>query len=226
MARIRYIKPDFFKDEDIANLPDKIRLFYIGLWVQADKEGRLEDRPKRLKVEILPYDNYKIEKALELLAQPKSTTKRPFIIRYEVSGERYIQIVHWKKHQRPHHTEKESEIPPPSNGDLTVKEPLDNSKELLQLTRNGEGEGKGNGEEQALASPHLNNSSFKEIWGAWLEVRKKARVPNTSRALQLALNKLNKHPADTAVKMLEKAVEGGWKSVYELKETKPQRKIF
>ena len=40
MARIRYLKPDFFKDEDIKELSFEARLFYQGLWVQADREGR------------------------------------------------------------------------------------------------------------------------------------------------------------------------------------------
>ncbi|HAG51728.1 MAG TPA: hypothetical protein DCL42_10415 [Deltaproteobacteria bacterium] len=47
MGRIRYVKPDFFKDEDVAELPDKTKLLYIGLWCFADKSGRIEDRPKR-----------------------------------------------------------------------------------------------------------------------------------------------------------------------------------
>lgn len=112
MARIRYIKPDFFKDEDLAELPFETRLFFAGLWTQADKEGRLEDRPKRLKVELMPYDNADIEKMLQELANHKKDSGCPFIMRYEVNGQRYIQILAWKKHQRPHHTEKISEIPP------------------------------------------------------------------------------------------------------------------
>jgi len=49
MARIRSLKPDFFKDEDLAVLPFEARLLFEGLWCYADKEGRLEDRPKYLK---------------------------------------------------------------------------------------------------------------------------------------------------------------------------------
>ena len=111
MARIRYLKPEFFEDEDIASLAYQERLFYAGLWCHADKAGRLEDRPKRLKAVISPYDNVDPEKILSHLSQNK-TSGRPFIQRYEVEGERYIQILQWEKHQSPHHTEKESEFPP------------------------------------------------------------------------------------------------------------------
>ena len=68
--RIRSLKPDFFIDEDIAELKPLMRLFYQGLWCAADKSGRLEDRPKKLKVQILPYDNIDPEKMLNILAKP------------------------------------------------------------------------------------------------------------------------------------------------------------
>lgn len=124
--RIRYLKPDFFKDEHIAELPFWIRLLFAGLWNMADKEGRLERRNKRIKVELYPYDNVDIEKGLNELE------KKPFIKTYEVNGNKYIQIVNWHKHQKPHHTEKDSEIPPyPPN--------------MEKGMGNGEGNGEGNG---------------------------------------------------------------------------------
>jgi len=141
MARIRYLKPSFFKDEDIKELPFKARLWYQGMWCLADREGRLEDRPEWLKIEILPYDKVNPEEMLSLLTKNKKNGRRPFILRYENNGEKYIQILQWHKHQKPHHTEKESVIPPPTseqmelNGEITVNPPLDTY-----------GEGKGNGE--------------------------------------------------------------------------------
>jgi len=150
MARIRYLKPDFFKDEDLATLPFEARLFFAGLWNFADKAGRLEDRPVRLKVDIFPYDKVDIDKCLNLLSKLKNGSNKPFIQRYAVNGEKFIQIVNWDKHQRPHHTEAESKIPPapplmekgmgmgmenqlnPSkelrNGERTVKQPLEEKK--------------------------------------------------------------------------------------------------
>lgn len=113
MPRIRSLDPGFFKDEHLAMLPFNIRLFYEGLWCHADRAGRLEDRPLRLKTEIMPYDTFSAEGALTLLSKYKNGINRPFIIRYEIEGERYIQIVSWHKYQKPHHTERPSIIPPP-----------------------------------------------------------------------------------------------------------------
>jgi hypothetical protein len=120
------VKPDFFKDEDLCVHPFWVRILFEGLWTQADREGRLEDRPMKLKAEIFPYDkNVDVNSGLEILTKPKIYSPRhdSFIIRYEIDGEKYIQIVNFLKHQSPHHTEKNSNIPP-YNGSLTVKEPV------------------------------------------------------------------------------------------------------
>ena len=146
MARIRYLKPDFFKDEDIKELPFEARLFYQGLWVQADREGRGEDRPERLKIEIMPYDDIDAEKIMQVLASPKKNAKRPFIIRYEINGEKYYQIINWQKHQKPHKTERESVIPPAPKEPLTVKQTLNNGCASNFSVGNGDGDGERNGE--------------------------------------------------------------------------------
>ena len=114
MPRIRYLKPEFFSDEDLADLPFQTRLTFQGLWCYADKEGRLEDRPKFLKAMIFPYDDVDIDKELESLCKFKGNGV-PFIQRYDNGKAKYIQIIQWQKHQRPHHTEKESVFPPPEN---------------------------------------------------------------------------------------------------------------
>lgn len=114
MARARNIKPAFFMNEDLVELPFQDRLLFIGLWTLADREGRLEDRPKRIKMEIFPADDVKVDESLTRLASTG------MIVRYQVNGSRYIQIVNFLKHQRPHGQEKPSEIPP-FQGDLASK---------------------------------------------------------------------------------------------------------
>lgn len=39
--RIRQVKPDYWRDELMASLPDSVSLFYIGLWQEADDAGWL-----------------------------------------------------------------------------------------------------------------------------------------------------------------------------------------
>lgn len=103
--RARNIKPMFFLDDELAAKPPLARILFEGLWCAADREGRLEDRPRRLKAEILPYDDCDINELLDLL-QPSH------ILRYTVSEKGYIWVINFLKHQHPHHQEKPSEIPP------------------------------------------------------------------------------------------------------------------
>jgi hypothetical protein len=54
MARCRIISPTHFQNEILAELPIEARWLYLGLFTEADREGRLEDRPVRLKAVLLP----------------------------------------------------------------------------------------------------------------------------------------------------------------------------
>lgn len=109
MARTRNIKPGFFNNDTLAEVEPLGRLLFAGLWTIADRDGRLEDRPKRIKATVLPYDNCDVNKLLAELARLR------FIVRYVVDGERFIQVANWDKHQQPHVKEADSTIPPPSN---------------------------------------------------------------------------------------------------------------
>ncbi len=105
MARQRTLKPGFFSNEELAACPALTRLFFEGLWCWADREGRLEDRPRRLKAEILPYDEADGEAMVAELAA------RGFLVRYEAAGLRLLQIVNFAKHQSPHPREVPSVLP-------------------------------------------------------------------------------------------------------------------
>jgi len=107
MARTRDIRPGFFKNEDLAECDPLARILFAGLWTMADREGKLENRPKKLKAELLPYDECNISDLLLQLSQ------FGFIVRYEVEGENYILINNFQEHQRIHPKEPPSVIPDP-----------------------------------------------------------------------------------------------------------------
>ncbi len=112
MARTRNLKPGFFKNEHLGDLQPEARLLFAGLWCWADRDGRLEDRPRRLKAEILPYDDCDVEGLLQQLADSPGG----FIVRYEIDGNHYISIPAFGAHQSPHRAEKSGGIPaPPGN---------------------------------------------------------------------------------------------------------------
>lgn len=109
MARARNLKPGFFKNENLAECQPLTRILFAGLWCEADRAGRIEYRPKKLKAEILPYDDANVVDMLAELA------KWGFILVYEVKGAKFIQVLNFSKHQNPHVKEAESVIPAPES---------------------------------------------------------------------------------------------------------------
>lgn len=107
MARSRNLKPAFFKNETLAECSPLARLLFAGLWCLADRAGRLEDRPKRIRAELLPYDDGSVDDMLNELH------RTGFILRYQVGEQRFIQVLNFGKHQTPHHKEPASTIPAP-----------------------------------------------------------------------------------------------------------------
>lgn len=131
MARARNIKPGFFTNELLGTYDPIVCLTFAGLWCLADKEGRMEDRPLRIKAELFPYrEGIDVNRYLTVLQRDG------FIDRYVVDGVGYIQVRSFAKHQSPHHTERPKGYPsnpqesqgsqaecvlaPLSNGESTV----------------------------------------------------------------------------------------------------------
>lgn len=121
MARARNIKPGFFKNEDLAECSPYARLCFAGLWMLADREGRLEDRPKRIKGELFPFEAVEVEPLLLELE------KFGFITRYDAGGLRAIQISKFLEHQTPHYSEKQSVINGPNTQESIVDEEPQNT---------------------------------------------------------------------------------------------------
>ena len=93
-------------NEDLADLEPLTRLLFIYLWMLADREGRLEDRPKRIGAQALPYD-----RTADVDAMLNSLKNAGFIDRYEVGGVACIQVINFAKHQTPHIREQASSLP-------------------------------------------------------------------------------------------------------------------
>jgi len=84
MARTRFIKPAFFRNQTLCECSPWARLLFIGLWTEADREGRLKDRPKQIEAELFPADDVDIEALLTELALSR------FIIRYAIDAKPFI----------------------------------------------------------------------------------------------------------------------------------------
>lgn len=117
--RARMLKPGFFKNEELAAFEPLTRVLFAGLWCLADREGRLEDRPARIRAELLPYD---IDADVDAMLTALAAGPDPFIVRYEAAGHRYIQVVAFGKHQSPHVREPASSIPAAGGSPINADE--------------------------------------------------------------------------------------------------------
>lgn len=118
--RSRNIKPGFFKDDLLAECDPLARLLFVGLWCLADREGRLECRSKKIKAEILPYDNCDVLKLLDQLID------KHFIVVYKYDDAYFIEIPMFLQHQHCHVKEMPSTIPAPDETEscTVLKRPL------------------------------------------------------------------------------------------------------
>jgi len=106
--RARNIKPATFQNELLGTSDALYTVIFAGLWCLADREGRLEDRPGKIHMQInagRPIESTML--ALDWL------TEHAFVHRYEVDGVRYIFVLEFEKHQHPHVREPASVIPKP-----------------------------------------------------------------------------------------------------------------
>jgi hypothetical protein len=132
VARQRLIKPDYFDDEDLARCCRDARLLGIGLLGQADREGRLEDRPARLRVRLFPFDRDVTDEHVDRWLD--ELQEAGYLVRYEAEGRRLIWIRRFKVHQHCHKDEQPS-ILPPYPGASTVPTPPEHHTSTTEAPR-------------------------------------------------------------------------------------------
>jgi hypothetical protein len=109
--RIRTIKPEFFHHEGLFEAESEtklpLRIAFAGLWCIADREGRFKWEPRRIGVQVLPYDGIDFSRVLDAL------TTRGFVLRYRVNDALFGVIPSFKKHQVINNKESQSILPDP-----------------------------------------------------------------------------------------------------------------
>lgn len=108
-VRIRTVKPEFFLHVGLFELESEVKLpvrvAFIGLWCAADREGRFHWQPRKLKAQIMPYDD-----ALDFAAVLDALKSRGYLIQYGDGGI-YGWIPSFLKHQCINVREAQSQIP-------------------------------------------------------------------------------------------------------------------
>jgi len=106
MGRVRSLRPDFFLDEDVAEASIEARLLLLGLLTLCDRDGRIEDRPRRIGAQLCPYGSS--QPIVDLLSELADLR---LIERYEVDGIGVIFVPMFVETQEPHCRESPSALP-------------------------------------------------------------------------------------------------------------------
>jgi len=111
-------------------LPDAGRLLFIGIFSNADDDGKLIASLKYLKAHIFPYDEDKTTQQIQKLRD--QCVKAGLFIVYSKNGREYLQIPGWGEHQSIRADRyKPSKCPPPDSEPTTIMRPADNHRATI-----------------------------------------------------------------------------------------------
>jgi hypothetical protein len=117
MARQRFIHPGIWSDPVFGTLTDSEQVFYIGLFSNADDEGRILAGPSYLKSIIWPHRDVSAKQVQRV--RDRVVAAFDAITLYTVRGVDYIEITNWSEYQKP-------KYPTPSK--LPAKDAVDTPK--------------------------------------------------------------------------------------------------
>lgn len=170
MARSRNIKPSFFVNEQLADNEPLGRILFAGLWTIADFQGNLEWRPRRIKTQLLPYDNCDInELAINL--------DKSGLIRFYSDGDlMYVNIKEFVIHQNPHKNERDKGTAIPDYSDK-MRQAVDfkgltinHDKSRSERNKDGTNPADSFNLIPDSGSPQEHMSSAKEIFEYWQKI--------------------------------------------------------
>jgi hypothetical protein len=164
MPRIRAVKPETFSDPDLARASIQARYLYIGLWTEADDEGRLLASTKRLVGALFPHD-VKVNEA-QVLRWLKELEGLRKVVRYEAGVGEYLYLPNFHRHQKISHKSPSKHPSPPP----ILPEPLGNGSGVTpEVLRPDREQGTGN-REQGSASHIAKEPRRDLVFEAFCEV--------------------------------------------------------
>lgn len=98
MARARFIRPEFFTDEKVSDLPFGAALLFCGIWCHSDLRGVFECSPRILRGLIFPMrDGIETATISEWLALLE---KNGMTGRFEADGKSWGYVCKWQLYQQ------------------------------------------------------------------------------------------------------------------------------
>lgn len=221
MARIRTIKPEFFRHSGLYDAEKEsgipLRVAYAALFTVADREGRFRWRPRELKLDCLPHDDVDFSRVLDALAT------RGFIVKYTSEDEHFGYIPTFKEHQVINNRERDSSLPNPLDCNeylaRTPRVPHAYPTPLVRAQAEKEKEKEKEGRYiPPIIPPELPDWLPKQVWADFCEHRKNMKKKLTPKASKLIIAKLEKwrHRHDIEG-IINTSIERGWAGIFEPK---------
>jgi hypothetical protein len=155
--RIRSIKPEFWRSDDITELPLEDRLLFIGLWSYVDDNGVGKDKLASIAADLFagdlendPHETFaRVSRGLQQLASAGRVT------RYTVDGTAYLHVTNWERHQRVDRPNKPRYPVPTSDNAVPRETPAEPSRHSRETPSSGTGEqgNRGTGEQLSSSAP-------------------------------------------------------------------------
>lgn len=99
--RIRSIKPEFWRSDDISKLSVEDRLLFIGLWSYVDDNGVGVDKLSLVATDLFADDVAKDSETFARVSRGlQELSEGGLIVRYTVDGKDFLEICNWSRHQR------------------------------------------------------------------------------------------------------------------------------
>ena len=202
MARIRTIKPEFWRDEDLSKVTAEAALLAIGLLNHSDDEGYFNANPKLIESDVFPLRE--LSSSTPVLLQELASIG--YLQLFSGSdGKRYGQVVNFAKHQ------VINEPTPSKIKDLCTL-PENYGSDTVGLHLGKEGNGTGNREQGKENTPiaakaarvSVPDETFDRFWEAydyklgrhkalkaWQSIKPDAELAEKIIAAALVYNKAN-----------------------------------
>jgi hypothetical protein len=219
MARIRTVKPEFFRHEGLQDLeqanPGRYpMLVFAGLFGHCDKGGVFEWKPRTLKLDILPFLNFDMAETLAILE------KAGQVQRFEVDGKCFGFIPSFTEHQSIGGKESQAPVKFP-RPDGEIPETNRGSDREVSETAGREGKGREQVKRAAPASlsllpVDLPHGLDEAAWTRWLGYRRETGKPLKPASHQSAMKALAKHGEDQSA-VVEQSIANGWQGLFALK---------
>lgn len=167
MPRIRSIKPEFWQDEDLAELDAESRLLAIGLLNHSDDEGYFKANHSLVRAAVFPFS----DSSLNIHGMLQELSEIGYLSLFDGSdGKQYGKITNFSSHQvinRPTASKiKELETSMKTHGEIRE----DSHPERKGKERNreqGKEQGAASGDADVSVPRELRTEWFETLWSTW-----------------------------------------------------------